>query len=107
MPERGGFPGEAVIAVGRARHDALEKPEDAAHAFDAIERRDEMHFGRAGIRKTHIHIAVEQCADETLCAVQSDLDFKFKQCIRKAFTMRVHRERRGDAPAQSLLAHKL
>ena len=41
--------GHARIAVGSPRRHALEQAEHAAHAVDAIERGDEMHFRRAGV----------------------------------------------------------
>ena len=46
---RGGLAQHAAIAVGRARHHALEERQDAAYALDPVERRDEMHLRRAGI----------------------------------------------------------
>jgi hypothetical protein len=42
----------AIISVGGAGHDSFKQTQHASHAVDAIQRRNEMHFGRAGIRET-------------------------------------------------------
>src|SRR5262249_40433938 len=44
----------APVAVGRARHDPLEEPEDAANALDLVESGHEVHLRRAGIREAYI-----------------------------------------------------
>ena len=49
-----GLSGHAAIAVGHAGHRAFEKAEHGAHAVDTVERRDEMHFGRARIGETDL-----------------------------------------------------
>jgi len=55
QPSRAGFVGHAVIAVGpRPVTTPLEQAQDAAHAVDPVERRDEMHLrGTGGWRSTH------------------------------------------------------
>jgi hypothetical protein len=70
VEERGGRRiGHAVITVGRAAAHAFEEPQHATHAFDAIERADEMHLGSAGIGEADIHPASQQCSNQTFCAV--------------------------------------
>ena len=59
----------AEIAVGRARHHALEQAEHAAHALDAIQRRDEMHLGGAGIGETDVDPARDQGPHQTFRTV--------------------------------------
>ena len=63
------FAGDTVITVRRARHHTFKQTEYAAHAFDAIERRHKMHFRSAGIGETHIHVAIQQRANQTFCTV--------------------------------------
>jgi hypothetical protein len=61
--------GHARIAVRRARHDPLEEPEHAAHARHAIERRHEMHLGRARIGEAHRHVARNERPHQAFGAV--------------------------------------
>ena len=49
--------GHAVIAIRRAAAHALEQAEHAAHALNAIQRANEMHFRRARVGKAHLHPA--------------------------------------------------
>ena len=60
----GRTPGHSGVAVCRAGRDAFEQREDAPHAVDAIERRDEVHFRRAGVREAGIDAARDERADE-------------------------------------------
>ena len=66
---RGRVVGHAVIAVGGAGHDALEQPQDAAHAVDPVERRDKMHLRGAGVREAHIDAAADQGPHQAFRAV--------------------------------------
>ena len=66
---RRGFLRHARVAVGRAGRHALEQREHAAHALDAVERRDEMHFRRAGIGEADIDAAADQRPHQTFSAV--------------------------------------
>ena len=62
-------PGHAPVAVRRARHHALEQAEHGAHAVHAVERRHEMHLGRAGIGEADIDPAAHQRRDKAFRAV--------------------------------------
>jgi len=64
--------GHTGIAVGRARHHALEQAEHAAHLGLAVERRDEMHLGGAGIGEADIHAVDEQRVAEAVGTVHSE-----------------------------------
>ncbi len=66
---RRGLAGHPRIAVGGAGGHALEEAEDAAHAGDAVERRDEVHLAGAGIGEAGVDAAGEQGADEAFGAV--------------------------------------
>src|SRR6185503_12026685 len=68
----------AVVAVGRARADALEQAEHAAHALDAIERADEMHLRRAGIGEADLDAALHQGPNQTLRTVHTVLPIEFE-----------------------------
>ena len=59
------------IAVGRARHHAFEERQDAAHALDLVESRDEMHFRRARVGETDVHPATNQCAYQAFCSIHA------------------------------------
>ena len=58
-----------VVTVGGAGDDALEQAEHAAHPVHAIQRRDEMHFRRAGVGEAHIDPAANQGAHQAFRAV--------------------------------------
>jgi len=64
--------GDAVVAVGHAGDDVFVKAEHTVHAGDAIERRDEMHLARAGVRETGIHTRRKQRVHQTLGAIHVD-----------------------------------
>ncbi len=66
---RRGLPGHAVVTVGRTRHHAFEQSQHAAHAFDLVERRHEMHLGRPGIGEADLNAVRYQRAYETFSAV--------------------------------------
>ena len=66
---RGGLAGHTGVTIGGAGHHALEQAEHAAHAGDAVERRDEMHLGRAGIGEAGIDTAVQQRVHQTFGAI--------------------------------------
>ena len=55
--------GHAGIAIGRTGRDTFEQTQHAAHFRFAVQRRDEMHFGRAGIAETDFDAAVCQRMD--------------------------------------------
>src|SRR5690606_21066865 len=55
-------------AVRRAGAHALEEPEHRAHARRAVERRDERHLGRAGVREADLDTAGERGADQEVRA---------------------------------------
>ena len=63
----------AAVAVGRAGDHVLLQAEHAAHAGDAVERRDEMHLAGAGIGEAGIHAAGEQRVDQAFGAVHRRL----------------------------------
>ncbi|MCY1515415.1 hypothetical protein D9M68_500020 [compost metagenome] len=54
----------ARIAIGRTGDDAFGEAENTAHLRLAIKGGDEVHFRRAGIGKTDIHIVCQKCIDE-------------------------------------------
>ena len=66
---RGGLVGHAGIAVGGAGHRALGEAEHAAHALDAVERRDEMHLRRAGIGEADVDAGSDERAHQGFGAV--------------------------------------
>ncbi len=53
-----GLAGHPAVTVRGAGADALEQPQDRTHARHAIERDDERHFRRAGIRETDVDAAL-------------------------------------------------
>ena len=59
----------ARIAVGGAGHHAFEQAQHAAHLRLAVQRRDEMHFGGAGIGETGVDTAGQQGVAEGVRAV--------------------------------------
>ena len=69
MQERGGGAAKhARVSVGRAGAHAFKEAEHAAHAFDAVERRDELHFGRAGVHEAGVDSRLEQGSEEAFGA---------------------------------------
>ena len=56
------FP-HARVAVCRSGDDAFEQSEHATHFGCAVERRDDVHFGRAWIRETGVDPSSNQRAD--------------------------------------------
>ena len=54
----------ARIAVGRARHNALEQPEHAPHIADLIQRRDEVHLRGARVGEADVHSRAGQRHDQ-------------------------------------------
>ncbi|MCY1241951.1 hypothetical protein D9M72_548850 [compost metagenome] len=54
----------ARIAIGRTGDDAFGEAENTAHLRLAIKGGDEVHFRRAGIGKTDIHVVCQKCIDE-------------------------------------------
>jgi hypothetical protein len=73
--------GHARIAVGCAGRHALEQREHAAHALDAIERGDEMHFRGAGIGEADIHAAIDQRAHQTFGTVHLDPRLRWRMFL--------------------------
>ena len=57
------------VAVRGAGRDALEQAEHGAHLRHRIERGDEMHLRRAGVREARRDAATGECSDECLGAV--------------------------------------
>ena len=64
-----GLARHARITIGRTGHHALEQAQHTVHAGHAIERRHEVHLGRAGVGKAGVDAALQQCVDETFGAV--------------------------------------
>ena len=58
-----------VVAIRGARHDAFEEAQDAAHPWDLVESRHEVHLGRAGIGETDVDTAREQRPHQAFRAV--------------------------------------
>ncbi len=61
--------GHPAVAVGGARRHAFEQTQDAVHSRHAVERGDEMHLARPGIRETRCDVRREQSADQSFSAV--------------------------------------
>ena len=59
----------AVVAVGRARHHALEQAQHAAHARHLVQGGHEMHLRRAGIGEADVHSAREQGPHQTFSPI--------------------------------------
>ena len=66
---RCGPAGHAGVAVGGAGGDALEQREHRVHLGHAVERRDEVHLGGAGVHEAGVDAGVDQGADQRLRAV--------------------------------------
>src|SRR5215203_5944131 len=60
---RGGLVRHARVAVGRARHNALEQPEHAPYIPDLIERRDKVHLRGARVGEADLHPRAGQRLD--------------------------------------------
>ena len=74
VQQRGrGLVGHPPVAVGRARGDAFEQREHAAHLGHRVQRRDEVHLRRAGVGEAHVDTRVDQRAQQSLGAVQSKI----------------------------------
>ena len=70
MEEGGGwFLGDPAVAVGGAGDDAFEQPEHSTHLWNLVERRDEVHLGRAGIREANVDAGTDKTADQGLRTV--------------------------------------
>lgn len=70
VQQRGGrLVGHARIAIGRARHHAFEQAQHAAHLRFAIQRRDEVHLGRARVGEADVHIIGQKGIAKTISAV--------------------------------------
>ena len=61
----------ASVSVCGASHDPFEQTQHAAHAILLVERCDEVHLGRAGIRETHFDSASNECLQQTFRTVHS------------------------------------
>ena len=68
---RGRLVGHSAVTIGRRRHHALEQAEHATHLRPAVERRHEMHLGRAGIGKAEIDAVTEQRVAENVRSVHA------------------------------------
>ena len=66
---RGRLVGHAVVAIGGAAADAFEQAEHAAHAFDAVEGPDKMHFRGARIGEAYLDATLHQGPNQTLRSV--------------------------------------
>ena len=64
--------GHAAIAVRSPRAHAFEKPEHRAYP-DGVERRDEVHLGRAGVREAELNARPLERANQRLGAIHSPL----------------------------------
>ena len=67
--------GHPRISVRGAGHHAFEQPEHATHFAHAVERRDNMHFRRAGVGEASVHSARHQRANQAFCTVH-EFDLK-------------------------------
>ncbi len=65
--------GHAGITVRRPGHATFEQAEHAAHAGHAVEGRDQMQFGRAGIGKAHFHPGFDQRGNDRFCTIHDFL----------------------------------
>ena len=63
------FAGHACVSVCCASDDPFEQTQHAAHAVLLVERRYEVHFGRAGIRETDLDTASNQGLQQTFRTV--------------------------------------
>ncbi len=61
--------GHPRVAVGRAGRDTLEQRQHRAHLGHRVERGDEMHLRRAGVREARGHAGVDERADQGLGSV--------------------------------------
>ena len=63
--------GHACIAVGGSGDDALEQPQDPAHAVLLIECGDEVHFGGTRISEADVDIGAHQSFQQTVRSIHS------------------------------------
>ncbi len=91
---RGRLAGDAVVAVRRAGDDVLLQAEHAAHAGDAVERRDEMHLAGAGIGEAGVDAALEQRVDQAFGSVHSHSPARTTSVVASAPAARRSRRRR-------------
>ena len=100
VQQRRGRPvGHARVAVGRAGGDALEQREHAAHLGHVVERGDEVHLRRAGVREADVDAARDERADQRLGAVHR-VPLAVQSKIVPGFRMPLRVERRLDAAHQ-------
>src|SRR4249919_2073519 len=65
----GGLAGNAIVAVRSAGHYTFEQSEHAAHAWDAVQRRYEVHLRSARICKAHVDAFINKRVYQTFGAV--------------------------------------
>jgi hypothetical protein len=63
----GGAAGDAGVAVGGSGADGFMKAEDAADAVDAVQRRDKLHLGGAGVHEAEVDGGGGEGFEETVC----------------------------------------
>ena len=57
-----------AVPVGRAGRHAFEEGEHATHLRHRVERGDEVHLGRAGVREHHVDAGRDEAANQRLAA---------------------------------------
>ena len=61
--------GHTAVAVGGSGADAFEQRQHGPHLRELVERRDEVHLGRAGIREAHLHAGGHERPEQGLRAL--------------------------------------
>ena len=70
---------QAVVAIGGACHHPFKQSQDAADAWHCVQCRHKVHLGRAGIGETHLHLVMNQGANQTFCTIHHE-----KHCQAKS-----------------------
>src|SRR5690348_13802532 len=58
----------AGVSVRGSRHYPFEQAEHRTHLRHAVERGNNMHFGRAGVRETGVHSSSHERTNQAFCA---------------------------------------
>ena len=69
----------AAEPIGGAGDDALVQPQHAAHLGHLVERRDEVHLGRARVAEADVDAAVDQRPNQRLGAVHVELSLSIRR----------------------------
>jgi hypothetical protein len=67
----GGLAGHARVAIGRAGGHAFEQRQHGAHLGHGVERRNEVHLGRARVGEAHGDPGIDQGAQHGLGAIEA------------------------------------